>query len=125
VDENPNNLFSKAIDEAQAEIDRLARAQDEVRAKLAALRQATPMADRVHRNVVAICQKAGVTEAPPHGLRGTHADLALTAAATPKAVSQALGHESLTTTYRHYADQGIAQQHDHQRAVDSLAPPSP
>jgi hypothetical protein len=48
----------------------------------------------------------------------------LTAAATPKAVSQALGHESLTTTYRHYADQGIAQQHEHQRAVDSLAPPS-
>lgn len=79
----------------------------------------------LHRNVVAICQKAGVTEAPPHGLRGTHADLALTAAATPKAVSQALGHESLTTTYRHYADQGIAQQHDHQRAVDSLTPPSP
>jgi integrase len=78
----------------------------------------------LHRSVVAICQKAGVTEVPPHGLRGTHADLALTAAATPKAVSQALGHESLTTTYRHYADQGITQQQDHQRAMDSLAPPS-
>lgn len=78
----------------------------------------------LHRSVRAICRKAGVTEAPPHGLRGTHADLALTAAATPKAVSQALGHESLTTTYRHYADQGIAQQHEHQRVVDSLTPPS-
>lgn len=40
-DENPNNLFSKAIDEAQAELDRLTRAQVEVRAKLATLRQVT------------------------------------------------------------------------------------
>lgn len=40
-DENPNNLFSKAIDEAQAELDRLTRAQAEVRAKLTALRQVT------------------------------------------------------------------------------------
>lgn len=40
-DENPNNLFSKAIDDAQAELDRLTRAQAEVRAKLTALRQVT------------------------------------------------------------------------------------
>jgi len=39
VDENPNNLFTKAIDEAQAEVDHLTRAQAEARAKLAALRQ--------------------------------------------------------------------------------------
>lgn len=78
----------------------------------------------LHRNVRAICRQAGIGEVPPHGLRGTHADLALTAAATPKAVSQALGHESLTTTYRHYADQGIAQQHEQRRVTDSLAPPS-
>jgi len=77
----------------------------------------------LHRTVRSICRMAGVTEVPPHGLRGTHADLALTAAATPKAVSQALGHESLTTTYRHYADEGITQQHEHQRVVESLAPP--
>lgn len=40
MDENPSNLFSKAIDEAQAELDRLTRAQAEACAKLAALRQA-------------------------------------------------------------------------------------
>jgi integrase len=74
------------------------------------------------KNVRAICRKAGVTEAPPHGLRGTHADLALTAAATPLSVSKALGHESLTTTYRHYADEEITQRREHARVVDALAP---
>lgn len=42
LDENPNNPFSKAIEEAQGELDRLARAQAEVRAKLVALRQGAP-----------------------------------------------------------------------------------
>ena len=79
----------------------------------------------LHRNVRAICRKAGITEAPPHGLRGTHADLALLAAATPLSVSKALGHESLTTTYRHYADEGITQSREHERAVEFLAPPRP
>jgi superfamily II DNA or RNA helicase len=40
VDEKPRNLFTKAIDEAQAEFDRLTQAQAEARAKLAALHQA-------------------------------------------------------------------------------------
>jgi integrase len=79
----------------------------------------------LHRNVRSICQRAKVTEAPPHGLRGTHGDLALTAAVAPKAVSEALGHESLTTTYRHYADAGITQAIDHGRALETLAPASP
>ena len=78
----------------------------------------------LHRNVTAICRRAEVTEAPPHGLRGTHGDLALTAAVAPKAVSEALGHESLTTTFRHYTDAGIAQAIEHGRVVDSLAPAS-
>jgi integrase len=77
----------------------------------------------LHRHVRAICKKAGITEAPPHGLRGTHADLALLAAATPLSVSKALGHESLTTTYRHYADEGITQRREHERAVEFLTPP--
>ncbi len=79
----------------------------------------------LYRCVREICQKAGVTVAPPHGLRGTHADLALMAAATPLSVSKALGHESLTTTYRHYADQGITQSREHERAVEFLTPPKP
>ncbi len=40
MNENPSNLFTKVIDEAQAELDRLARAQAEARTKLTALRHA-------------------------------------------------------------------------------------
>ena len=40
---------------------------------------------------------------PPHWLRGTHASLAMTAGATGDLVAAALGHESFTTTERHYA----------------------
>lgn len=76
----------------------------------------------LHRNVRAICKQAGVTEVPPHGLRGTHSDLALTAAVAPKAVSEALGHESLATTYRHYADETITRTAEHERALGFLAP---
>jgi integrase len=76
----------------------------------------------LHRHVRAICRQAGVTEAPPHGLRGTHADLALSAAATPLSVSKALGHESLAVTYRHYADEGITQRREHEKAIAFLAP---
>jgi integrase len=72
--------------------------------KMAEGKEATaPLVDHhrtwLHRNVRAICRKAGITEAPPHGLRGTHADLALLAAATPLSVSQALGHASTAVTF--------------------------
>jgi integrase len=78
----------------------------------------------LHRCVRATCKAAGVSMVSPHGLRGTHGDLALTAAVSPKAVSEALGHESLTTTYRHYADEGITQAAEHARVLGSLAPVS-
>ena len=78
----------------------------------------------LHRTVREICRQAGITEAPPHGLRGTHADLALMAAATPFSMSKALGHESLSATYRHYADEGIAQSQEHERAIACLSPNS-
>ncbi len=61
---------------------------------------------------------------PPHGLRGTHADLALAAAATPLAVSKALGHESLTTTYRHYANEEITHEQQHLAALENLRSPT-
>jgi integrase len=79
----------------------------------------------LHRNVVAICKIAGVPVVPPHGLRGTHADLALAAAATPLAVSKALGHESLTTTYRHYANEELAREQQHMAAMENLQAPTP
>ena len=76
----------------------------------------------LRRQVGRICKAAGVPEVPPHGLRGTHSDLALVAASTPLAVSQALGHESVTTTFKHYADENLAVQNEHQRAAAALAP---
>jgi integrase len=64
-----------------------------------------PKASRytVLRYVRRICRAAGVPVVPPHGLRGTHASLAMTAGATGDLVAAALGHESFTTTERHYA----------------------
>ncbi|HVY39533.1 MAG TPA: site-specific integrase [Polyangia bacterium] len=57
----------------------------------------------VLRHVRRICKATGVPTVSPHGLRGTHASLAMTAGATGDLVASALGHESFTTTERHYA----------------------
>jgi integrase len=57
----------------------------------------------VLRYVHRICKAAGVPVVPPHGLRGTHASLAMSAGATGDLVAAALGHESFATTERHYA----------------------
>ena len=74
----------------------------------------------LHRHVVNVCKLAGVSRVVPHGLRGTHGDLALVAAATPLQVSQALGHESLSTTFRHYVSPQLAEATAHQAAVSRL-----
>jgi integrase len=57
----------------------------------------------VLKSVHRICKSAGVPRVPAHGLRGTHATLAVSAGATSHIVALALGHESFTTTARHYA----------------------
>jgi integrase len=57
----------------------------------------------VLRAVHRICKAAGVPRVPSHGLRGTHATLAVSAGATSHVVAAALGHESFATTARHYA----------------------
>jgi integrase len=64
-----------------------------------------PTASRywVLRSVQRLCKAAGVPTVPAHGLRGTHATLAVDAGATSHLVAAALGHESFTTTARHYA----------------------
>jgi integrase len=53
---------------------------------------------------------------------GRRRDLALVGAATPAAVSRALGHESQEVTFRHYADRGLADQQQHLQAMEMLAP---
>jgi integrase len=57
----------------------------------------------VLRSVQRICRAAAVPVVPAHGLRGTHATLAVDAGATSHLVAAALGHESFATTARHYA----------------------
>ena len=50
-----------------------------------------------------ICVAAGVPVVPGHGLRGTHATLAMDRGSTGQVVSAQLGHESATTTCENYA----------------------
>ena len=57
----------------------------------------------VLRYVQRLCRAAGVPTVPAHGLRGTQATLAVDAGSTSHLVVAALGHESFTTTARHYA----------------------
>lgn len=53
-----------------------------------------------------ICREAGVPEVTAHGQRGLHSTLAVEAGVTSRAVADALGHESFTTTARSYAQAG-------------------
>jgi integrase len=57
----------------------------------------------VRLHVRRLCRAASVPIVSAHGLRGTHASLAMSAGATGDLVAAALGHESFTTTERHYA----------------------
>ena len=50
-----------------------------------------------------ICLTAQTPVVSPHGLRGTHATLAVQAGVTGDAVAAALGHESFAVTASHYA----------------------
>jgi integrase len=57
----------------------------------------------VLRSVARVCQLAGVPAVTPHGLRGTHATLAVGAGISGDAVAASLGHESFAVTAVHYA----------------------
>jgi integrase len=50
-----------------------------------------------------ICELAGVPKVTAHGMRGTHASLAIEHGSTGAVVAAALGHEKPSTTYRSYA----------------------
>lgn len=52
------------------------------------------------------CRAAGVPVVSAHGLRGTHATLALEAGASPTMVADSIGHESIGTTLQSYAAKG-------------------
>lgn len=56
-----------------------------------------------------VCLRAGVPVVCPHGLRGTHATLAMQLGVGTRAVADALGHEDARTTLRHYAEPGAGE----------------
>ena len=57
----------------------------------------------VLRSVARVATMAGVPAVTPHGLRGTHATLAVGAGISGEAVAASLGHESFAVTAAHYA----------------------
>jgi integrase len=74
----------------------------------------------VLRSVQRICKAAGVPTVPAHGLRGTHATLAVSAGATSHVVAAALGHESFSTTARHYAKADAIEGAQQERVLEKF-----
>lgn len=75
----------------------------------------------VLRAVAKTCKAAGVSAVTPHGLRGTHATLAVGAGVSGLAVAASLGHESLEgVTARHYASPDAVSGARIDRVADAL-----
>lgn len=66
-----------------------------------------------------VCDAAGVPRVCPHGLRGTHASLALEAVGVGQ-VADSLGHVDTRTTLRHYAGAGAAETGTQERTLRVL-----
>ena len=62
----------------------------------------------LHSTVVAMCARAGVPRVCVHGLRGTHASLAVSGGASVEAVARVLGHTSTKMTLGHYVTEEAA-----------------
>ena len=62
----------------------------------------------LHHAVVALCARAGVPRVCVHGLRGTHASLAVSGGASVEAVARVLGHTSTKMTLGHYITEEAA-----------------
>ena len=62
----------------------------------------------LHAAVVALCARAGVPRVCVHGLRGTHASLAVSGGASVEAVARVLGHTSTKMTLGHYITEETA-----------------
>jgi len=81
-----------------------------------------PEANRhwVLRAVGKCCKAAGVPVLTPHGLRGTHATLAVAAGMSGPLVASSLGHESFAITQRHYASEDSVTGVRIDRVADAL-----
>ena len=62
----------------------------------------------LHKTVVAMCARIGVPRVCVHGLRGTHASLAVSGGASVEAVARVLGHTSTKMTLGHYITEEVA-----------------
>lgn len=74
----------------------------------------------VLRSVKRICAAAGVPLVPAHGLRGTHARLAVEAGISGDVVAASLGHESFATTTASYAGADAVAGAAADRVADTL-----
>jgi len=75
------------------------------------------------RHVKRLCEAACVDVVTPHGLRGTHATLAVGALATAQ-VASVLGHTSASTTRGHYLAAGAEHSRDAVQVAATLAAPA-
>jgi integrase len=70
--------------------------------------------------VQTICRIAKVPAVTAHGMRGAHATLATERGITGHVVAQALGHESVTTTYQSYATPAAVHQAKQRKVIEVL-----
>ncbi len=71
-------------------------------------RLCTATRQSLHDKVIALCARAGVPRVCVHGLRGTHASLAVSGGASVEAVARVLGHTSTKMTLGHYVTEEAA-----------------
>jgi integrase len=74
----------------------------------------------VLRSVKRICTVSGVPLVPAHGLRGTHARLAVEAGLSGDLVAASLGHENFAVTTAHYAGADAVADAAAVRVADTL-----
>lgn len=78
--------------------------------------------DWLRQRTMAICREAGVKQVCAHSLRGLASTLGVRSGALPHQVAAELGHESFSTTERHYLAPGTLAQMNQQRLVDMVTP---
>lgn len=76
--------------------------------------------DWVNDSVQRICRLAGVPEVCAHSMRGLHSTLALARGTSGHVVAASLGHESIDTTLRSYADRGTVVHAQQAKVVSVL-----
>lgn len=72
------------------------------------------------RSVKRLCRASGVTVVSAHGLRGVHAELAVSAGMTGAIIAASLGHENFGVTERHYAGSSSVADAANSRVLEAL-----